>query len=36
MYSIESRNAAIFYSEQFKKGIEGVISDITQELKRLE
>jgi hypothetical protein len=36
MNSIESRDTAIFYSQLFKKGIKEVISDITQELIRLE
>ena len=36
MNAIEFREGAIWYSLQFKKGIEEVISDITKELKRLE
>ena len=35
MSSIELRDTEIIYSKEFKKGIEEVISDITQELKRL-
>ncbi len=36
MNAIEYRDTEIFISKQFKKGIEEVISDITQELTRLE
>jgi hypothetical protein len=36
MDSMESRNAEIFNYKRFIKGIEQVISDINQELKRLE
>jgi Family of unknown function (DUF6090) len=36
MYSIESRSVNIYAYKQFKKGIEELVSNINQELKRLE